>query len=222
MDAAPRAYDLRAEQPDPPALAKQKHKIVNHKVVSRPWSTITGVVLHQTDCVFGVTPQALTAAHGDVELATARRSLNVACHGLAFRNGFYALPNPLAWYVWHANGLNATTLGLEIEGVYPGLDSGHAGAGDTPVTPLLIATARACLARLVTEARAAGAPLVNVYAHRQSSDTRRGDPGEALWKAVALEYAVPVLGLKCHPAEVCGDGAPIPVEWDTVGGIGRY
>lgn len=223
-------YDLRAEQTDPPKV-RGKFKLSAGKVVRRPWAQITGVVIHQTACVFGVTPAALIAAGGDKALAKARRSLGVACHGLAFADGFYAVPNPLEWYVYHGNGFNGHTLGLEIEGIYPGLRDNPAtpvredvkttwGGKPMELSAFTVAAACACLQRIVTDARAAGAPIQYVYAHRQSSATRRSDPGEAIWRSVVLDYAVPHLGLTAVPQTVLGDGRPVPVEWapDGVGG----
>ena len=232
VDQPVRVYDLRWEQSDPPALPKPKHRIIRGKVAKRDMRTITGVTIHQTACVFGVSDAGVKRASGDVELATARRALGVACHGLAFTGGFYALPNPLDWYVWHANALNETTLGLEVEGLYAGLEDDPDtvpredlettwNGPPMKLTDETVASARACLARLVNEARAAGAPLTNVFAHRQSSDTRRSDPGEAIWQKVVLDYAVPVLGLTAKPSAVFGPGRPIPVEW-APDGVRRY
>jgi hypothetical protein len=48
---------------------------------------------------------------------------------------------------------------------------------------------------------------------------RRSDPGEALWKAVALDYAVAVLGLETQNTRTWGDGNPIPAAW---GGSAPY
>ena len=81
---------------------------------------------------------------------------------------------------------------------------------------------------LVTMARAGGSPIEFVHAHRQSSEDRRSDPGEAIWRGVVEEYGIPVLGLKAEYALALpssnpknGPGKPIPVEW-AAGGVGRY
>ncbi len=81
------------------------------------------------------------------------------------------------------------------------------------------------LALNVREGRKLGMPIEYVHAHRQSSATRRADPGEELWKRVVLEFGVPVLGLTTEPARTLpgrnGDGRPIPLEWDP-DGVGSY
>jgi hypothetical protein len=64
-------------------------------------------------------------------------------------------------------------------------------------------------------------PIEYIHAHRQSSGTRRSDPGEELWQKVVLEFAVPVLGLKTEPSRVLKDGRPIPESWD-LDGSGAY
>lgn len=226
------AFDLRKEQTNPPVTSKPKHKIQGGKVARRLPKSITGIVVHQTACTFGVTPSAIRAADGNKRLATARRALGVACHGLAFRDGFYAIANPIDWYVYHGNEFNSTTLGLEIEGFYSGLcDDPETvpredlettwGGKPQELTALAIDSARACLARLVELGRAEGCPLEWIYAHRQSSATRRSDPGEAIWRHVVLDYAIPVLGLNTRPKFVLGDGRPVPKQWQA-DGVGGY
>ena len=213
--------DLRSEQ----SVPSPKSKVRRGKTLGRDPAQVTGVVLHQTACVFGVSSAQLARAGGDRRLAKARRALNVSCHALAFRDGFVVLPNYLEYFLFHGNGFNSYTLGLEIEGKYPGVDSDPYGTtwggAPTPLTGEIVDTARAALKHLVEEGRAAGMPLVDVYAHRQSSATRRSDPGEGLWRAVVLDYGVPILGLETHPAAKVGSGRAIPSAWDP-SGVGKY
>lgn len=132
---------------------------------------------------------------------------------------------PFLYRGLHANALNAPSLGLEVEGRYPGLASGPRGAWDI-LDELTIETARAALTWLVEAAAAEGIEIRYLYAHRQSSSMRRGDPGELVWRAVALEHGRQVLGLRTAPARTwdspsAGRGRPIPLEWDP-SGVGRY
>ena len=222
-----RCYDFRSQQPDPPKLSEQKHRIIRGEVAKRHMTSVRTVVIHQTACIFGVSQGAIDAAKGNRELALARRMLNVAAHCVALRDGFYVLTNPFSWYVWHANALNEESIGLEIEGLYPGLKDDPATAhkedvastwGGKPMalTDLAVATAREALKHMVESARAEGAPLENIRAHRQSSVTRRSDPGQEIWERVVLEYAVPVLKLKTDTNFSVG-GRPIPLAWDPAG-----
>lgn len=201
----------------------KKFKRVGGKPVIREPSQVTGITIHQTAAKYGVAPYQIHAAGGDERLALARRSLRVACHVMAFHNGFLAWPNPLEWYVYHGNGFNAFELGIEIDGNYPGVRGGKTWNGKkaTEVTPNLITAARAGIELLVREGRKLGMPIEYIHAHRQSSATRRDDPGEELWELVVLEFAVPVLGLKVERQRVLRDGRPIPLEWDP-DGYGAY
>lgn len=219
--------DLTHEQKNPPE--RRKHRVgKDGKVVVRDLANVTGIVVHQTACVFGVASYQVKAAGGDAILAKRRRALDVACHAIAFREQEVGvvLPNPLEWWVNHGNGFNAYTLGLEIEGLYPGLLSRPQqttwGGGNKP-TPMLASTienAREALRYLVEEGRRRGAPIRDVYAHRQSNN-KPSDPGEEIWKRVVLEYGVPKLGLVPHQSLKLDDGRPIPVEWDPAG-FGYY
>lgn len=216
--------DLRASQPNPPPLVngKRKHWIRDGRVVERRPEDIDTIVLHQTACVFGKRQDQPTRHH---------RALGVACHALAFNDGVVVLPNPLRWYVQHGNGFNACSLGLEVEGIFPGIAGDPKtlpkGAGaETPLTDVLLLTARLAVRVLIDEARREGITIRRIVAHRQSSATRRADPGSALWKAVVLEHAVPVLGLRTEPdlvlvAKNGRPGRPIPAAWGGPAGY-RY
>jgi hypothetical protein len=244
VDTVPRVplVDLRHEQQP----AHPKTRIRNGRTVQRDPAAVTSIVVHQTAVRYGLTEAQLRASKGNRQLALARRGLNVACHAIAFRDGFFAATHPLCHYVNHGNGFNAYSLGLEIDGLYPGLSDDpttvpiredlETTAGDREpdeVTQTIVDTARAALRWLVEEGRRLGMPVTSVYAHRQSSGTRRADPGEPIWRPVVLDYAVPVLGLRVHPdvalagtrydarkgRRVPNNGRPLPRQW---GGAGAY
>jgi len=216
----PRIYDLRLEAADPHPKARTS----NGRTTKRDFAKIEGVVLHQTAAKFG-------QPRGDpTELGLARRALRVACHGMAF-DGLFVLAAPLDWHIYHADGFNPTTLGLELDGNFPGLLGGPS-TNSRPVTPMtdgLVASAREGLRALVEEGRKLGAPVRYIYAHRQADSWRRADPGEEAWQRIVLEYAVPVLGLLTRPLLTLPDpqrdpkrrGLAIPVQWDPAG-KGQY
>lgn len=214
--------DVRAER----VYSRPKIKMAGKRPVLRDPSSVDSVVLHQCAVTYGITSAQLRAAKGDRRLALARRALNVACHALAFRDGFFVAACPLRVYVQHGNGLNASTLGLEIDGLYAGLrddpdtvprEDLQTTAGEPcEVTPAIIAAGRSALRWLVLEGRREGMPIDRLWAHRQSSETRRADPGEVLWQEVAEPVAAE-LGLRIDYAATVGEGRPIPVEWSPRG-----
>jgi hypothetical protein len=55
---------------------------------------------------------------------------------------------------------------------------------------------------------------------RSQPATRRADPGELIWRTVALR-AVTELSLRMEPERVWGSGLPLPAAWGIDGG-GRY
>jgi len=214
-------YDFRDNRDNPPE-PKRKYKR-RGKVVERDPSTIIGVTIHQTAVKYGIREYQIRAAGGDRDLALAQRALRVACHAMSFHDGFVSMTNPLTWYVYHGNGFNATELGLEIDGNYPGLIGGQTWnkKAATNTTDTSIRAAQVALRQLVEDGREMGMPIEFIHAHRQSSATRRSDPGEELWNRVVLDFAVPVLGLKTEPGHTLRKGRPIPLEWDK-DGIGSY
>lgn len=231
-------YDLRSAR----VASKPKIKMLGARPVVRRPEDVDGIVLHQTAAPFGVADFQLRAAGGDRNLALARRANNVACHAMAFRPGFFVAATPLTWYVQHGNGFNARSLGLEVDGLYSGLrddpdttpvrediQTTMGRREPTVITDATVAAARAALRWLVEAGRAEGMPIRYVWAHRQSSPSRRSDPGEAWWQLLVEEYAVPELGLEPQRSlairstskKAPGMGRPIPLEWSPLG-TGRY
>lgn len=208
--------DLRSEAP---------------RVKRRDPASVTGVTLHQTAVVFGARPEHTRRAGGNADLAAAYRvAEDVPVHAVAMRSGYVVLRADVLDYLPHAGRLNASTLGLEIEGRYPGLEDDPSTLvredlrtlwGDasrrTLVTPGIVAAAAEALRLLVEHGRAADCPLQHVYAHRQSSEGRRSDPGQGLWRALMPVCAE--LGLTPRPTYTVGKGRPIPAAW---GGSGAY
>jgi hypothetical protein len=192
---------------------------------------VIGICLHQTAVRFGTSPAQLRAAKGDRALALASRALNIASHLTVFceasdkSHGPLIVPNaPLRWHVNHGNGLNPLAQGMEIDGLYAGImsDPRTVWAGKTP-TPAMESTlevARAGLRWLYESSMNENMRLQYLWAHRQSSATRRSDPGEWLWRNVAT-WARDQLGLKWEPSRTWGDGLPLPAVWGVDGGA-RY
>ena len=209
-------YDLRSEQSDPHPKSKRDR---NGKTVRRTPAAIDAIVLHQTAVRFGAASKQKLP----------RRALNVACHAMAFLDGFLVWPVEPLWYIHHADRLNARSLGLEVDGVYPGLIGGKTGAQkETPLTDEVIKAARMGIKLLVEEGRRRGCPIKYIFAHRQCDSWRRADPGEGLWRRVVLEYAVPELQLVAQPRETFPHpkgptrrGKSIPTRWDP-NGDGKY
>lgn len=222
-----RQYDLRRERtPSRPEIRMRRGQVVELDP-----SKVDAITIHQTAVEFGLDRHGrmLRAAGGNRELALARRSLNTACHALAFRGGFFATPTPLLWYVQHANRLNATTLCLEVDGRYAGCPDNPRtiprredlestwGGEPSELTADTIRAACAALQWLVDEGRALGMDIRKVYAHRQSSRSRRSDPGWSIWEHVVEGYAIPVLGLEPDYDFTIGSGRPIPAVWSGEG-----
>jgi hypothetical protein len=172
----------------------------------RPWTSITGVTLHQT----GIHMQN-----------TVKRFHRLRAHiGIIDPGGVGTIVQvyPLTTLLWHANGLNPHTVGIEINGLFEGVEGQglpryqqhlelcHPSAAQ-------IEAARKCLGWIRDEVARHGGALQHVFAHRQSSSTRRADPGSRVWQDVA-RWAEQELGLRTLPTVTYGKGRPIPAAWD--------
>jgi N-acetyl-anhydromuramyl-L-alanine amidase AmpD len=168
----------------------------------RAWSSVRGITLHQTACVLGERP-----ARWD----------SVGAHVGITRAGTIVWLHDFDRIVWHGNGWNAQTVGIEIDGRFRGVsdrpETGWQGAHDEPTEEQLDAARRA-VRWICGEVARNGGQVTKLVAHRQSSATRRSDPGEAIWKGVALPVSAE-LGLDDGgDGFKIGDGMPVPREWD--------
>lgn len=174
----------------------------------RPWKQITGITLHQTACVLGEKP---------------RRWATVGAHLGVTRAGQGIWMHDFEQIVWHANGFNARTVGIEMDGTYAGIEGDirtwwkDPDAPDSrPQTPTieLIEAAKATVRWICDEVARHGGRVEQLLAHRQASCQRQDDPGSALWQQVAMPLHAE-LGLNDGgPGYTMGSGLPIPERWD--------
>jgi hypothetical protein len=121
---------------------------------------------------------------------------------------------------WHGHGWNYRSVGLEIEGYFSGIGTdpkyfwSPEGYDWNPMTPTeqQLEAAKNAIRMSVAAVEAAGGRIKYIAAHRQSAPhTRTSDPGELLWRGVALPM-MEELGLEQAPT--LRGGEPIPEAWD--------
>ena len=148
-------------------------------------------------------------------MALHQRFWTVPYHWVSLRNGDVLHNNQISRHTYHGNGGNGPLIGVSLEGNYPGLEKNrtkkHSG-----MDAFVIETARAGLRLAVTEGRNDGEPVETLYAHRQYSDGRVGDPGEAWWKEVGIPMAKELV-LERKVSFKHGSGNEICNEWDPLG-----
>lgn len=176
------------------------------KVGRRAPSKTTGICLHQTACVLG---------------ERVERWDTVGCHVGITRAGQVIWLHSFDRIVAHGNGWNAGTVGIEIDGLFAGVEGDPSTVWDDPSTPrreqgmpLPSVQVAACLDAIRWIVRESKGTIRALVAHRQSSADRRNDPGSAIWQAVALPMMAEC-GLSDGGAGFkIGDGSPIPQAWD--------
>ncbi len=220
---AVRLTEIQQEDPPPPDVFEESmvdrrpHAQPSLTTWQRPWSRVTGICLHQTACEMG-------------ERDSRYDKLNV--HFVVCRSGKVLRLHDLTTGLAAANGWNNQTVSIEIDGLYAGVEDDPATVNvneamrstwddpSTPfreqpqrVTPEAMESARMLVRWIVGEVALHGGRVGVLVAHRQSSGSRQSDPGEAIWKAVALHMHAE-LGL--HDGGVgfkLDDGRPIPDAW---------
>jgi hypothetical protein len=147
---------------------------------AREPETIDAIGYHQMAVNIGVSAQQLKAAGGDRLKARNLRAKRIAAHVCAFRDGTIIHNFPFRWHVYHGNGLNPFSIGLEMEGIYDGDED----LGQT--TDATMGTFRRAVRFIVEFGDKLGCNIHRGLAHRQVSKDRIGDPGAENWKEVAL------------------------------------
>lgn len=189
----------KAQAPfDPKKFALDKHG----RIVVRDPKTIDAVVIHQTACRIG------PAADDKRRKA---RVLQWPYHAVTYSDGDTVLAHAPTLYTYHANSLNRRSLGFAVEGEFPAR-IGDELARHSAYTELQADGARRGLKRLVEDAREAGCPIRFLFAHRQSSANRTGDPGQH-WFRLLSRFARDELGLEVDSSRTVGDGLAVPLEW---------
>ncbi len=199
----------------------KEHELKKGRKYPRKVEKITTIILHQTAVKFGTTASN-RKKYGE-RGALHRRFYNVACHVAALMNGDTVLVNGWRRYVFHGNSSNRFSIGVEIEGLYAGIagDMGTVWGKKEPHTLSMrtIASARKAVQLAVEQGRELGCPITKIGAHRQYSNSRIADPGEEIWREVAL-WAVETLDLTIDYDLFVKKGRKIPSAWDPSGKVG--
>ncbi len=176
----------------------------------RKWSHVTSIVLHQTATNFG---EKISSWH------------RVPIHFGVTRAGSIIQLYDLTEICNHANDLNRSSVGIEIDGWYEGIEGKPETlwqpkkqlvprkAMDLPVAQ--VEAANAAVQLIVATVAANGGKVTHIHPHRQSSDERESDPGSLIWQTVGI-WAQNTLGLSDGgPDFKVGKGLKIPKEWDA-------
>lgn len=195
-------------------LPTHLHHHVNDHPLAKPqlskrrsWKDTTAIVLHQTACVLGETPE---------------RWFGVPIHVGVTRGGKVLYLNEFTWNLPHANGFNSRSVGIELDGTYEGIEGDRSTWWPSPgykeplrPTSELIASGREAIRWICSVANKNGGKITHILSHRQSSKDRVSDPGSRLWQELGL-WAQNELGLSDGgDSFVVGEGRPIPKQWDS-------
>jgi hypothetical protein len=191
-----------------PRVKDAAGKLTTYAPAERLWTNVTGICLHQTACHMGENLPRYDTIGSHYAVTRAGRVLWMAdCNRI----------------VYHGNGWNNRTVGIEVDGLYAGVEGDLRTVWDDPTTPhreqpmttspLAMERTRQLVRWICEHVRRNGGQVRFLVAHRQSSKSRRNDPGEAIWKAVALPLHAE-LGLSDGGVGFEVGGYPIPAAWD--------
>lgn len=131
------------------------------------------ICLHQTHVSggFGVSKRQLRAAAGDHRVALHNRFRKVPYHVIALRNGDVLVNNRVDAYTYHGNRSNSFSLGVAVDGKWPGDEW-------TDAIESTLHTALDAALHIATMART---KIQWITPHGTWSRARRMDPGLQIW-----------------------------------------
>ena len=153
-------------------------------------------------------------------MALHQRFWKVPYHYLGLLIGDILFNNDITRYTFHGSGGNAKFIGVSAEGNFPGLEKNRTKKHND-WDEHTIETNRATLRLATIKSREEGAPVALLYAHRQYSKGRIGDPGEGWWKEVGIPICKE-LHLERRPHEKYDSGYEICREWDEDGRVNYW
>ena len=180
--------DRRAEHQPWYTDLKTKKKVF-YDPMPRSWQQTRGVTMHQTACDMG---------------ERIERYDTIGAHFAVLRSGRILRMCDVNRIVYHGHGWNNQCIGIEVNGLYPGLEDDPTTVHDealqttwddpsTPtreqpqkVTPQAMKSTRYLLRWLYWHVAQNGGNLITLGGHRQAVDSRRNDPGQAIWQQVVL------------------------------------
>ena len=186
-----------------PDLRRRKKIRTNwrRRPVMRKPADVRYLLGHQMAVTFGVEGERF-----------AERAAKTAYHvAVSDDGGEVALVKPFLVYANHGGYANGPSVGMGIEGTWPG-EERRRGRKHTQLTPGLDRGIRVAMERVLAEI-----DLEAFAVHRQSSADRAGDPGEQLFPCMADHARA--LGLRVDLTTTWHDGRPIPAIWGGPTGV---
>jgi len=170
----------------------------------RAWSSIRGVTLHQTGVRLSNAPLRWDTVHA---------------HAGITEDGTAILVNDPTVVAPHGNGLNGSTIGIEICGNFRGIEEKpgthwRGGGEATSLSDAQKAALEELFAWLAGEFERHGATWRTVHAHRQASASREADPGSKVWHEIAMPWMQRLGATDGGPKFKVGKGRTIPKQWN--------
>ena len=201
----PNLYDIRAQAAH---LGKVDAKVMAKRGSARDWDGVTGICLHQTATVLGENPD---------------RWASLGAHIGVTRAGKILWVHDFDRIIYHGNGWNTRTVGIEIDGRYCGVEGDERTfwrPKENPevmpqkLTPETVEAAKKTIRWVHQVVANNGGQIRFLVAHRQSSESRRSDPGSAIWQEIALPISAELSLNDGGQGFKIGAGYPIPEAWN--------
>ena len=182
---------------------RNKHKPPRLYGYERKPLRVLGLVLHQTGCPMPRNSKKWGRLNAHIGIT---------------QEGKAILVNDFTDMIWHAQKLSMKTIGIEIEGNYMGVEGRPStlwkpGGGPDSLNPKML-TALAHVFEYLQDWFYEHSEWKYIFAHRQAFSGRVSDPGEQIWRQVALPWMEITGASDGGENHFIGSGNPIPAAWD--------
>lgn len=195
----------------PPMIDRRSFAGRNKDIGPRSWTEVTGWCLHQTACHLGSSSKI-------------SRCDRIGAHFVVYQDGRIFWLHDLDRKVIHGHGWNRQTIGIEIDGLFAGIEGDPSTVWNDPSTPreekamtptqAQIDAVKQLIRWGTAEVARHGGRIQKLVAHRQSSKNRRNDPGSKVWKEIAIPMSAELGFDHGGIGFTIGNGRPIPEAWD--------
>ena len=201
-------FDRRADAAKLAVRDKKVRKKLSGR--TRLWDQITGITWHQTAVQMGERPG---------------RYDSMGAHIAITQQGKVIWVHDFDKIVYHANGFNNRTIGIEVVGAFPGITGDlsrrsfwrpkeRPNMRPTKLTDECVQACHDTSKWIVEMVKRHGGKLKFMLAHRQSSGTRRNDPGEEIWQRCVMPMMKKYKLTHGGKSFKIDKGRPIPENWD--------
>ena len=189
------------------------------RVFAREWSKVDSITIHQCGATLSESPARWSNFMTKNKEGVITSSSLKAHVGITTKGNIYQI-HPWESFIWSAQSLSHRSISLEVNGCHNGLLNnpktypGTKGTKPSVLTQEQIDSTKNLIRYIKQILISHGSDLKTIFPHRISTNSRRPDCGEAIWKEIIIPIMEELNINSGVPGYKLGSGYPICEEWD--------